>query len=99
MNMQNLMAQAQKMQREITKAKEEIDERLFSSKTQLVSITMNGKKIIQSIKIDRNNEISNDDLDAIEDMILIAINNCMKDIDKATEEKLGKYGQALNGMI
>ena len=44
MNMQNLMAQAQKMQRDITKKKEEIDKMEFEGSSELVNIKVNGKK-------------------------------------------------------
>ena len=50
MNMQNLMAQAQKMQRDITKKKEEIDNSTFEGDSEWVKVEINGKKeyIIQS---------------------------------------------------
>ena len=38
MNMQALMAQAQKMQRDITKKKEEIDKMEFNGKSELVDV-------------------------------------------------------------
>lgn len=99
MNMQSLMAQAQKMQKEITIAKTEIDSQIFTGESQLVKVTMNGKKIVQSIHIDKNISIKPDDIDVLEDMILIATNNCVKEIDKTIDAKLGKYGQSLNGLI
>ena len=51
MNMQQLMQQAQRMQREITKKKEEIDNETFEGKSEWVNITFNGKREILSFKI------------------------------------------------
>ena len=99
MNMQQLMQQAQRMQREITKTKEEIDAMLFTSESSWVRVEMTGKKVLKSIKIVSEGEIKTDDIEAMEDMILIAINDCMKKIDVYTEEKMGKYSSALNGLM
>lgn len=44
MNIQNLMAQAQKMQKEISKKKEEIDNTTFEGVSEWIKVEMNGKK-------------------------------------------------------
>lgn len=98
MNMQNLMAQAQKMQREITKKKEEIDNSLFTGESEWVTVTMNGKKELQDIKIKFEGSIDNDDKEALEDMIKIAMNKATTAIDKETESKMGAYS-SLNGLF
>ena len=99
MNMQNLMAQAQKMQRDITKKKEEIDKMEFVGNSELVIVTVNGKKEIISVKINNNFELSNDDLEVLEDMIKIATNDAFKKVDEETEKQLGSYGGALGGLF
>ena len=53
MNMQNLMAQAQKMQRDIQKKQEEINQTEFEGSSQAVKIIINGKKEIVKINIDK----------------------------------------------
>lgn len=97
MNMQALMQQAQKMQRDITSKKEEINKMEFEGTSELVSVTVNGKK--ELVKVVINDEISSDDKEVLEDMILIATNKAMEKVDKEIEAKLGKYSSALNGMI
>ena len=82
MNMQNLMAQAQKMQKEIMAKKEEIDNQLFESESQIVKVVMNGKKELKSISIDKKSNINEDRIEFLEDMIILAINNCNKKIDQ-----------------
>ena len=51
MNMQNLMAQAQRMQRDIMKKKEEVEKQSFTGKSELVEITMNGNKVVTEVII------------------------------------------------
>ena len=97
MNMQMMMQQAQRMQRDIMKKKEEIDNKLFPGKYEWVEVVFNGKKEIQSIKINKD-EIKSDDKDMLEDMIMLAIKDSMEQIDKETESKLGQYA-SLNGLL
>ena len=92
MNMQNLMAQAQKMQRDITKKKEEIDNSTFEGDSEWVKVEINGKKELQKIKITFEGSIEDDDKEVLEDMIKIAINKAIAAVDKETEEKMGSLG-------
>ena len=98
MNMQQLMQQAQRMQREITKKKEEIDNKIFEGKSEWIEISFNGKREIKSFKIIKDGEISNDDKEILEDMIMIAIKDAFNKIDKETEEKLGQYA-SMSGLM
>ena len=61
MNIQNLMAQAQKMQKEITKKKEEIDNSIFTGTSEWLTVEMNGKKEIEKVKITYEGNIEQDD--------------------------------------
>ncbi len=98
MNMQSLMAQAQKIQKEVTKAKEEIDATVFESENEMVLLTMNGKKEIKTFKI-KIEKIETDDIEILEDMIQIAFSDCLNKIEEETDKKLGKFGNSLNGLI
>lgn len=97
MNMQNLMAQAQKMQRDIQKKKEEIESMNFEVKNDLVTVNFNGKKEMVSIKINENVDIS--DLEVLEDMIVLASKEAIKKIDAVIEEKMGALGSGLGGLF
>jgi len=99
MNMQNLMAQAQKMQRDMQKKKEEIDKELFTGKSELVEVVFNGKKEMVSITIDKSNSLDAEDIEALEDMIKIAVKDVIAKIDKETKEKMGAYSQMLDGLM
>lgn len=100
MNMQALMAQAQKMQRDITKKKEEIDNMEFDGNSELVDVKMSGRKEILSVKIKSNGTLDSDDVEALEDMIKIAVNDAIAKIDKETEKQLGSYNASgLGGLF
>ena len=98
MNMQQIMQQAQRMQREITKKKEEIDNSTFEGKSEWVSITFNGKREILSFKITKDGVIDEDDKEMLEDMIMLAIKDAFGKIDKETESKLGQYA-SMSGLM
>ncbi len=98
MNMQQIMQQAQRMQREITKKKEEIDNTDFSGKSEWVEIVFNGKREIKSFKILKDGVIDADDKEMLEDMIMIAIKDAFSKIDKETESKLGNYA-SMSGLF
>lgn len=100
MNMQNLMAQAQKLQRDMAKKKEEIDKTLFPGKSEWVELVFNGKKELVSITIEKSKEInSEEDIEILEDMIKIAVKDALSKVDKETEEKMGVYAQSMNGLM
>lgn len=90
MNMQALMKQAQNLQKDMLKTKEEIDNKTFEYKNSLVEIKVNGKKEVLSLKINVE-EIDKDDIETVEDMILVATNAVFKEVDKYTEEKMSKF--------
>ena len=98
MNMQAILRQAQNMQKDIIKEKEKIDNMSFEGKSSLVTVTMNGKK--QVVKISLKEEIKElEELDILEDMIMIATNDSLNQVDKITEEKLGKYSNMMPGLF
>ncbi len=98
MNMQQIMQQAQRMQRDITKKKEELDAMEFTGKSEWVEITFNGKKDVKAFKILKDGTIDNDDKEMLEDMILIAMKDAFSKIDKETENKLGQYA-SMSGLF
>lgn len=97
MNMQSLMAQAQKMQKDIMNKKEEINKQIFIGNSQGIQVTVNGKKELLSIKI--NEDMKNEDLEMLQDMIVVAVNDALKKVDSAIEKSMGQYGSAFNGLF
>ncbi len=99
MNLQNMMAQAQKMQRNITKKKEEIDKMEFEGKSEWIKVVFYGNKKLKSLKFLKEGSVNDDDKEILEDMLSIAISEALNKIDKEIEEKLGSYGQGLSGLF
>ena len=98
MNMQAMLKQAQKMQRDMQKTQEEINNTEFTGKSELVSVKIMGDKIVKEVKIS-SEELEKDDIEVLEDMILIAVNDALKQIDKVTEEKMGAYTKGMPGLF
>lgn len=98
MNIQAMMKQAQKMQKDMMSAKEEIDAKTFVGTSSFVTVNVKGTKEIESIKID-SETLDKDEIEMLEDMIVVATNNAMKEIDKETESKMGKYTQGMPGLF
>jgi hypothetical protein len=98
MNMQNLMAQAQRMQREITKKQEEIYKETFVGESEWVKVTMTGKRDITRVEITYTGDL-NEDKDMLSDMITIALNDANKKLEKEIESKLGMYSKQLGGLM
>ena len=96
--MQALMQQAQKMQKDLQKKQEEIGKMEFEGKSEWVTIVLNGKKEMLSIKIN-NSDFDEEDIEMLEDMIKIAFKDALQKVDKEYDNKLGVYGKQLNGLI
>ncbi len=101
-NMQNLMRQAQKMQEEMEKTAELLEdwEVVGTAAGEAVVVYMNAKKIINGIELDES-IVDPTDVEMLEDLIMAAINDGYSKADKVYEEKMGKYGDmgSLGGML
>ena len=91
MNIQAMMKQAQKLQSDMMKVKDEIDKMEFTGNNGLVTVRVNGKKEVLDVKITNDSDFSSDDLEMLQDMIVIATNEAMKQVDNVTEEKMGRF--------
>ena len=86
MNMQQMMIQAQKMQRELKKAMEQLAQKEFSvNKSGAVTVTMMGDNSIKSIEID-DDAFEKDNKEMIQDLIVMAINELSEQIEEAKAE-------------
>lgn len=98
MNIQAMMRQAQKLQKGMMEEKEKINKQTFTGTSSFVTVEVNGNKELLKVTID-NEELGKDDIEMLQDMIVIAINDAMKKVDKETEEKMGKYTQGMPGLF
>lgn len=90
MNIQALMKQAQSLQKDMMKAKEEIDNTIFTGSNSFVTVKVNGKKEVLDIKIDTDS-VDKDDIEMLQDILMVALNKAFSEVDKVTEQKMSKY--------
>ena len=90
MNMNALMQQAKKMQEQMQKAQEELENAEIVGKAggEMVVVTMNGKKEIKSIKLDKT-AVDPDDVEMLEDLIIVAINDASQKAEELSKDKMG----------
>lgn len=89
-NMQNLLKQAQKMQEEMLKKQEELENSTVKSSVSggMIECEMTGSKQLKSIKIDPR-AVDPDDVEMLEDLIVACINDASKKVDELKEETMG----------
>ncbi len=92
MNIQAMMKQAQALQRDMLKVKEEIDTTEFVGESSLVKVTVLGSKKVTKVEIQDKSNLDTDDLEILEDMIMVALNDAFSKVDAETEKKMGKFG-------
>lgn len=86
-NMNNLMKQAQRMQAQMQENKKALDAKEFtaSSGGGAVRVTIMGDKKVKSVTIDKE-AVDPDDVEMLQDMIVAALNEAMKQVDDETEK-------------
>ncbi|VKI34239.1 hypothetical cytosolic protein [Streptococcus pneumoniae] len=92
MNMQNMMRQAQKLQKQMEQSQAELAAMQFVGKSaqDLVQATLTGDKKV--ISIDFNPAVIDpEDLETLSDMTVQAINSALEQIDETTKKKLGAF--------
>ena len=101
MNMQMIMQQAKKMQAQLQKDQEELEKKEYIGSSSKVSIKINGKYEVLEVNInmDADESFDSTDKDMLEDLILVAFNDAVKKVAAEKENKLGKYGQGLSGLM
>lgn len=97
MNMQMIMKQMQKVQKDILNKKEKLEEKEYNYSNSLVEVTALGNKKIKKIKI--KEYVEKDDLETLEDMIMNALENVFKEIDEETEKEMSQYSNMVPGLF
>jgi len=99
MNIQALMKQAQSLQKDMLKTKEEIDAMEFVAESSFVTVKVNGKKEVLKVTIKPDSDFDVSDIEILEEMIQVAVNDAFKQVDKITEKKMGKYANSMPGLF
>ncbi|WP_061597141.1 YbaB/EbfC family nucleoid-associated protein [Streptococcus gordonii] len=96
MNMQSMMKQAQKLQKQMEQSQAELAATEFVGKSaqDLVTATLTGDKKV--VKIDFQVAVVDpEDLETLSDMTVQALNNALEQIDEATKKKMGAFAGKL----
>jgi len=95
--MKDLMKQAQKMQRDMAKAQEELANKVEEGTAGggMVKIEMNGKYEIISLKIEPD-AVDPDDVEMLEDLVISAFNDVIKKISANSESEMSKLTGGMN---
>ena len=92
MNIQAMMKQAQALQKDMLKVKEEVDNTEFVGESSLVKVTIKGTKEVVKVEISAKEGLDADDVEMLQDMIMVAINQANDKVDETLDKKMGKFG-------
>lgn len=99
-NMNNLMKQAQRMQRQMEESQKELEVKEFTAKAGggAVEVTVTGKKEVTKIKLSEE-VVDPDDIEMLEDLVMAATNEALRMADEANAEVMNKItgGLGLGG--
>ena len=99
-NMNNLMKQAQRMQRQMEENQKELEEKEFTAKAGggAGEVTVTGKKEITKIKLSEE-VVDPEDIEMLEDLVMAATNEALRMAEEASAEAMNKMtgGLGLGG--
>ena len=97
-NMNNLMKQAQRMQRQMEESQKELETKEFTAKAGggAVEVTVTGKKEITKVKLSEE-VVDPDDIEMLEDLVVAAANEALRMAEEANTEMMGKMTGGLGG--
>ena len=98
-NMQQLLAQAQKMQQEMMAAQESLKDEVVEASAGggMVTVKVSGDLVIKSIEIDKD-AVDPEDVELLQDMVLAAVNEGLRSAQELASAKLGGIAGGLGGL-
>ena len=94
-NMSNVIKQAQKMQAEMEKVQEELEDKVVEGTAGGGAATANGKKEILSLKISPD-AVDPEDIETLEDLVMVAVNDAVKKADDMMAEGMSAVTGGIN---
>ena len=97
MNQAAMMKQAQKMQQEMLRMQEEMENKTWSATAGggMVTASVNGKHEVMDLKINPE-AVDPDDVDMLQDMIIAAINEAMRTADAEAAQNMSRLTGGIN---
>jgi len=101
-NMNSMIRQAQKMQENMEKAKEELADREYSASSGggMVEVTVTGERQVKSISL-KPEVVDPDDIDMLSDLLMAAVNQALRTAEETAESEMEKVtgGMSMPGMF
>ncbi len=99
MNPRQLQQMAQQMQRQMQKIQEELAAAVVegSAGGGVITVTMNGHRELQSIKI-APEAVDPDDVEMLQDMLVAAFNDAAKKAQEMAEQRMGPLTGGMKGI-
>ncbi len=97
-NMNNLMKQAQKMQKQMEESQKELEEKEFTASAGggAVEVKVNGRREILQVKL-AEEAVDPDDVEMLEDLIMVAVNDALRQVDESTAASMSRFTGGLGG--
>ena len=98
-NMNNLMKQAQRMQRQMEEKQKELEEKQYSASAGggAVTVTVSGKKEVLSVKLSEE-VVDPDDIEMLEDLIVAAPNEAFRQAEEDSSQMMSQLTGGLGGL-
>ena len=98
-NMQQLLAQAQKMQQDMLEAQESLKDEMVEASAGggMVTVKVTGDLVIKSIEIDKE-AVDPEDVELLQDMVLAAVNEALRSAESLMQAKVGGMMGGLGGL-
>lgn len=97
-NMNNLMKQAQKMQRQMEESKKELEEKEYTAAAGggAVEVTVSGKKEVVKVKL-AEEVVDPDDIEMLEDLITAAVNQAFRQMEEDSAAAMARLTGGMGG--
>ena len=98
-NMNNLMKQAQRMQRQMEESQKELETKEFTAKAGggAVEVTVTGTREVTRVIIDKD-AVDPEETEMLQDMIMVAVNDALHQAEEANSAIMGKMTGGLGGL-
>lgn len=97
-NMNNLMKQAQRMQRQMEEQAKALEEKTYEATAGggVVKVVVSGKKEIQEIHLEPE-VVDPDDIEMLEDLIMVAVNDALHQQEEDQNSQMSKITGGMGG--
>lgn len=97
MNIQSMMAQAKKMQKDIETKQNAINNTEYTGSSEWVEVVMMGDYNVKKVNI-KYKDLKEEDAEMLEDMIMLACNDARNKIEEEKQKIMGEYAN-LGGLM